>query len=315
MAEKGDVKKIIIGGDSYNVFDEGARTKISSLETAVSKKADASALSSYVTTTAADGKYETKTNVSALSTKVTNLTTATNAAFKGAKYDSSKKQIIFTPISGTEVSIDASDFIKDGMVDTVTIGEAVPSGATDSTKKTCLIITFNQAAGKEAINLEISKIFNADNYYTKEQTDKKISDATNGIATETNVKSWIATAKKEATDYTDSKMEEIDLAFFQSGVNDLVYFDSNDTSGRRFLTSVVNDQFSIVKKNAAGEIKAGALIDLSDGKQGTLAYTSDIPTKVSALTNDAGFVNSLYAEYNESEKSLTLGVAYQVAPK
>ena len=66
-----------------------------------------------------------------------------------ADYDTSKKQIIFYNSKGVELChIDASDFVKDGMVDTV-----VYNADTNS-----IVITFNTDAGKKPITLEMDQI-------------------------------------------------------------------------------------------------------------------------------------------------------------
>ena len=66
-----------------------------------------------------------------------------------ADYDTSKKQIIFYNSKGVELChIDASDFVKDGMVDTV-----VYNADTNS-----IVITFNTDAGKKPITLGMDQI-------------------------------------------------------------------------------------------------------------------------------------------------------------
>ena len=66
-----------------------------------------------------------------------------------ANYDTSKKQIIFYNSKGVELChIDASDFVKDGMVDTV-----VYNADTNS-----IVITFNTDAGKKPITLGMDQI-------------------------------------------------------------------------------------------------------------------------------------------------------------
>ena len=81
------------------------------------------------------------------------------------EYSSTDKKIYLKNISGETIStIDATDFIKDGMVTSVSVvGEN-------------LVITFNTDAGHEDINIPISAIFNANNYYTKTEIDTKVDD-------------------------------------------------------------------------------------------------------------------------------------------
>lgn len=48
--------------------------------------------------------------------------------------------------------------------------------------QTCLVISFNTDAGKQDINIPISEIFDASNYYTKTEVDNAITAATDGKA-------------------------------------------------------------------------------------------------------------------------------------
>ena len=60
-------------------------------------------------------------------------------------------------------TIDATDFIKDGMIDSVSLET---TGGT-----TYLVIVWNTDAGKETTRIDIGDLFNADNYYTKSEID------------------------------------------------------------------------------------------------------------------------------------------------
>ncbi len=77
----------------------------------------------------------------------------------GASYDSTNHLILFKHGSTTLFTLDAAAFVKDGMVDTVTI-----TGGN-------LVITFNTDAGKQDISIPITDIFDPDNYYNKTATD------------------------------------------------------------------------------------------------------------------------------------------------
>ena len=80
------------------------------------------------------------------SDKVLALSSKNITATVGLAYDSGTKKINLTGKGGTVIaSIDASDFIKDGMVDSVEL-----SGNN-------LVITFNTSAGKEPISVDLSK--------------------------------------------------------------------------------------------------------------------------------------------------------------
>lgn len=82
--------------------------------------------------------------------------------FDGASYDSESKKIQFKHGETVKAEIDATSFIKDGMVSNVEV------------KDGNLEITFNEDSGKETIQIAISDIFNADNYYSKEEMDEEL---------------------------------------------------------------------------------------------------------------------------------------------
>ena len=102
------------------------------------------------------------TPISANSENVVNIqldVPAVNNFFDGAEYVSSAKTIIFTHNGEVKSTIDATDFIKDGMVDNV---EVVNNN---------LVITFNTDAGKQPISIPISRIFDSSLYYTKTEVN------------------------------------------------------------------------------------------------------------------------------------------------
>lgn len=97
------------------------------------------------------------------------------------KYNSTSKYVEFYHggTGGTKVfEYDASPFLIDGMVQNVEIKDVEISGET----VTCLVISFNTDAGKQDINIPLTEIFDASNYYTTAQTDNKIAEATSGKA-------------------------------------------------------------------------------------------------------------------------------------
>jgi hypothetical protein len=112
-----------------------------------------------------DAKYATKDYVSGLTDNFytkgqTNELLAAKAdkaaAVASAEYVSSTKKINFKNIDGAIISeVDATAFIKDGMVDNVEIVNGN------------LVITFNTDSGKEPISIPLTDIFNPNNYYTK----------------------------------------------------------------------------------------------------------------------------------------------------
>ena len=83
--------------------------------------------------------------------------------FGAVNYDSTEKKIYFYANNSTEqplAEVDATDFIKDGMVDNVEIKDVEIEGETVK----CLAITFNTDAGKEEIDIPLTEIFDPNNY-------------------------------------------------------------------------------------------------------------------------------------------------------
>ena len=100
--------------------------------------------------------------------------------FGAVAYSSNEKKIYFYDNSTTQHKIgeiDATDFIKDGMVDNVEIIDIEESGET----VTYLVITFNTDAGKEPIYIPLKGIFHPENYYTKGETDTLLSGKQNTL--------------------------------------------------------------------------------------------------------------------------------------
>lgn len=92
-----------------------------------------------------------KANDSVLALDGTNLTSTI-----GLSYDSENKKIKLTGIGNAEIaSVDASDFIKDGMLDTAMFDP--------ETKE--ITLTFNTASGKDPIKINVSSL--VDTYTAK----------------------------------------------------------------------------------------------------------------------------------------------------
>lgn len=145
------------------------------VQSAISGKADATAVTEEISA-AVSGKVNTSTFNTYTGTTVPNLladkadASALTAYFGAVNYDSNTKRINFynENTGGTVLAyVDATDFIKDGMVDNVEIKTV--SG------ETVLAITFNADAGKEEIDIPLTNIFNPNNYYDKTAIDTALS--------------------------------------------------------------------------------------------------------------------------------------------
>lgn len=110
------------------------------------------------------GEIVTKENINTKFDAIANKESGGGGSFADASYDSQTKRINFYDNGGNIVSyIDATDFIKDGMVSNVAISDGN------------LVITFNTDAGQEPISIALTDIFNSENYYNKTEVDGKLA--------------------------------------------------------------------------------------------------------------------------------------------
>ena len=115
------------------------------------------------------------------STVASQIATGTANFFDGALYDSNTKRINFYHGSTSDAGnikayIDATAFVKDGMVDNVEISNGY------------LVITFNTDAGKQAINIALTDIFDPSNYMTKNETETALAGKQATLVSGTNIK-------------------------------------------------------------------------------------------------------------------------------
>ena len=203
-----NISKLRLSGVTYTIVDETAIHDLSNYYTTAQTDSQITAATSALAQTIEEAGYQNSSQVNAAITAVTNpinetitahtanteihVTLANKEAwnakldaadvegfFGAVNYDKESKRINFynTSTGGTVLGyVDATDFIKDGMVSNVEIKEVAEKGV-------CLVITFNGDSGKQAIEIPISQIFNADNYYTKSQTDSAIAAYTYDKAT------------------------------------------------------------------------------------------------------------------------------------
>ena len=182
---------------------QNAEQVATAVENGVSGKADTSAVTevnnALTAHTANTDIHVTIADKSAWNAK---LDAADVEGFFGAvDYDSTSKRINFynTSTGGTVLGyVDATDFIKDGMVSNVEIKEVTGKG-------TCLVITFNSDSGKQAIEIPISQIFDASNYYTKSEVDAELAKKANTATTYTKSEVDTALAAKANTADTYTK--------------------------------------------------------------------------------------------------------------
>lgn len=174
------------------------------------------------------------------------------AYVNAGSYDSQTKKINLKHDDNTLFSIDASAFIKDGMINNV----VVENGN--------IVITFNTDAGKEPISLPLTEIFNPANYYDKTAIDQLLA----GKADKNSLSS-VATSG----DYNDlSNKPEI------PEVPTEVSAFANDAG---YLT----EHQSLEDYALKSELFSGSYNDLTDKPT-----IPTVPSDVSAFNNDAGYL-------------------------
>ena len=139
-------------------------------------------------------------------------------------YDSKTKKIELRNANGVTISgIDATDFVKDGMVNNVAIvGDY-------------LVITFNTDAGKEAINIPMSSFFDASAYYTREQIDGGFYTKSQ---VDTNLENYCT--KAEINDGYYTKTEINDGYYTKTEVDNKGYCTEAEINANHYTKSEVN---------------------------------------------------------------------------
>ena len=281
--------------------DNSQNQRLTALEVG---KADAN---NVYTKAESDAKYATKDFVSGLTDNFytkgqTNELLAEKAdkanAVSTALYNSQNKSIDFKNIDGNVIaSVDARDFIKDGMVDTVSI-----SGNN-------LVITFNTDAGKEDIVVPLTNIFDPTNYYDKTSIDNIVSGLNNSIDTKLDASAYTPTDLSQywtsaqttayVSGYTYDKAT-IDEKVAQGGTFDPTqYYTKSDVDSR--LSGKTNEaDFSAHTANTTVHVTQSekntwnAKSDFS-GNYNDLTNKPTIPTvptNVSSFINDVPYVSS-----------------------
>ena len=114
-------------------------------------------------------------------------------SFADAEYVASEKMIYLSNGFGEVIdSIDCTDFVIDGMVESVSLSGNI------------LTITFNTDAGKQNIDIDLTEFINPQNYYTKTETDNIVDSAFTSAVT--YVDREIVSARTDASAYTDAAL-------------------------------------------------------------------------------------------------------------
>jgi hypothetical protein len=225
------------------------------------------------------GEIVTKQNINTKFDAIANQERGEGGSFVDASYDSQTKRINFYDKDGNIVSyIDATDFIKDGMVSNVEILNGN------------LVITFNTDSGKQPISIPLTDIFNPDEYYTKTQVDTALS------------------AKVSQTEF-DTKEEVISTA-----LNELASTafsgDYNDLTNKPVIPTVptnvsafTNDAGYLTQHQSLDNYYTKSEVDaeLAD-KQDTLTAGQNITIDANNVISSTGGTQQ-QADWNQSDSS------------
>ena len=188
-------------------------------------------------------------------------------------------------------SISTDDFVKDGMIDSVELVEL--SG------DTYLRITWNTDAGKEVTELNLGDIFDADNYYTKQQTNDLLDDkldisdfntysaATNAtIALKANSADVYVKTETYTKSEVDTEIEEATSGKVETSTFNTFTANTESTLGTKLDKSTFNT-YSAATETALS------------GKQETLVSGTNIKTVVNKTLLGSGNVEINIVELSD----------------
>ena len=183
--------------------------------------------------------------------------------FDNAVYDSSAKTITFYAEGNVKVTIDTTDFVKDGMIESVKIENGN------------LVITFNTESGKEPISIPLSDIFNPDNYYTKNEIDGIVSGLNASdeaiLATVDNVSANVENEVQRAISAETDLQNSIELKADKETVYTQEEVDA-------LIKAKETEIYNLTK--LVGEIGGNVTYD----------YPNDLGTSLTSLLNNSGTV-------------------------
>ena len=193
--------------------------------------------------------------------------------FASLVYDSTAKTITFYAKDGeTELGeIDTTDFVKDGMVDKVEVKDGK------------LVITFNTDSGKEEIDIDITKIFDASNYYTAEEVDAEL--AKKADKSNTYTKGEVNTELGKKADKSDT--------YIKTEVDEKLAEKLDTTAFTQYQGEVTAALASKLDKS-----------DFNDYVEETEETLSGINTKVTTLENNV--ITGGTTTYDQTSNELTL---------
>ena len=230
--------------------------------------------------TALDGKIDDE--ITRAIEEETVLATAINdldeVKFDNAEYDSSAKTINFFAKGVVKTRIDASDFIKDGMIDDVKIENGK------------LVITFNTDSGKESIEIPLSDIFDPTNYYTKSEVDAEIAnEAATRLSNDETLQQSIndEIARSEAAESGLQESIDAEVARASSAETDLA--NAIELKADKETTYTQSEVDALIKAKETEIYNLTKLVGEIGGNV-TYTYPNELGTSLTSLLGNYGTV-------------------------
>ena len=290
------------GADMSKYYKKTETSGSTELTTAFSNKADSSALTTHTSdttihiTSAERTAWNAKADISDIP--------SVNGYADSVQYNSTTKKVEFYhgTTAGTKVfEYDASPFLIDGMVQNVEIKD-VQSGDPAVTV-TCLVVSFNTDAGKQDINIPISQIFDANNYYTTAQTSgatelqtalsnkvDKTEYATFSATTNTSIEDLSGQSETVAAALNDLNDRKLDASAY-TPVDTSLYYKKTETSGATELQTAFNGKTDTATTTALNNVvtahTANTNIHLTTTEKGQL-HTHTNKTYLDGITGTVG---------------------------
>lgn len=308
--------------DMTNYYQKTETSGSTELSTAFSNKADSSALTTHTsdTTIHITSAERTAWNAKADMSDIPSV----NGYADSVQYNSATKKVEFYhgTTAGTKVfEYDASPFLIDGMVQNVEI-KNVTSG---SSQVTCLVVKFNTDAGKQDINIPISQIFDANNYYTTAQTsgatelqtafngktDTATTTALNNVVTThtANTNIHLTTTEKGQL-HTHTNKTYLDS--ITSNVGTMAYENASSYSSATQVSTALSNKVDKTEYATFSATTNTSIEDLSSQSETVAAELNDLNTKKLDTTAYTPVDTSLYYKKTETDSKIAKAVSGKV---
>lgn len=295
------VKQLNIGGTDYIVKDEQARQNINSVGADVKTRfagvdLNGRDLEFY------DGVGKDANLLDSMSTvSIVEASGLLDSKFGYVEYDSTNHEINFYDHSETDSksgetvghtlisTIDATDFIKDGMVQNVVISNGN------------LVISFNTDAGKQDISIDLDDIFDASNYYTSAEVDTLL-----GAKANTSSLATVATSGSynDLTDKPSIPAAQVQANWNETDTTSMAYIQNKPTIPQ----GVVVDSTWV--QNSTNPVESQLVQTALNGKQDTLVSGTNVKSlNGTSLLGSGNITQTVTGTYNSTTETLTLSIS------